>query len=65
MKIQTDDHLAVILLHATSVAGEALPVEMSAAINPVTSAGTTMRETRVNMDPLRTRRPPHPVATCR
>jgi hypothetical protein len=57
MKIQTDDYLAVILSHATGVMGEALLVAMSAAINPVTSAGTTMRETKVNMVPLRTRRP--------
>jgi len=53
MKIHTDDHLAVILLHATGVTGEALLDEMRAAMIPVTSAGRRMRETKVNMVPLR------------
>jgi hypothetical protein len=49
MKIHTDDHFAVILLHATGVTGEALLAEMSAAMIPVTSAGRIRRETRVNL----------------
>ncbi|BCZ25259.1 hypothetical protein [Mycobacterium senriense] len=58
MKIHTDDHLAVILLHAAGVTGEALLAEISAAISPVTSAGRRMRETTVNMVPLRAWRAP-------
>lgn len=57
MKIHTDDHLAVILLHATAVIGEALLAEISAAMSPVTSAGRRMRDTTVNMVTLRDRRP--------
>lgn len=49
MKIHTDDHLAVILLHAAGTTGEALLAEISAAMSPVTSAGRRIRETTVNM----------------
>lgn len=56
MKIQTDDHFAVILLHATGVIGDALLAEMSAAISAVTSAESSAREARLNTVPLPDRR---------
>ncbi|OBB85778.1 hypothetical protein A5760_07245 [Mycobacterium colombiense] len=65
MKIHTDDHLAVILLQATGVTGEALLAEISAAMSPVTSAGRRMREMTVNMVPLRARRAFECAGTCR
>lgn len=51
MNIHTDDHLAVILLHAAGVTGVALLAEIRAAMSPVTSAGRRMREMTVNLFP--------------